>query len=196
MWRYAGWWKYKTDAYKTLPVSFLLSHKYLQWWLIWWTMRRTRGGEEVWSIGLQVYTSESSNYCRVIFTQTTDAGEKVNHNYKIQLSRTKCNYWWYRYWFICPCSGRRCSILYLQPNGIFCDRVALDLVYDSQYVNKNYRWLDKIMWSWKADELYASIKYKYRNGKPTRKYRRYLKMTEYSEYDYRKAMDFLTRGSK
>jgi hypothetical protein len=53
--------------------------------------------------------------------------------YAVSLVTTECNYGGRRWWFICPCSGRRCAKLHLPPGGqIFAARKAYKLSYRSQ----------------------------------------------------------------
>ena len=69
----------------------------------------------------------------------------------------------------------------LHKDGHFYCRKCLNLCYDKQLESKQGR-----LWSIvypsrdeedEAEKLYTEIKYPIRNGKPTRKQRRYLKLT-------------------
>ena len=114
---------------------------------------------------------------RVYFMQTNrETWEKKRFDYKIQLTSTPCNYWGYRYWFVCPCGWNRSNKLYLQGNWIFASRKTLWLKYEDQNQSKKRREMNMVFWKeYEARELYKTIKYKWRNGKPTRKYKSYMK---------------------
>ena len=114
---------------------------------------------------------------RVYFTQTdNNTWKKEQFDYKIQLTSTPCNYWGCRYWFICPCGWNRSNKLYLQGNWIFASRKTLWLKYEDQNQSKKRREMNMVFWKeYEARELYKTIKYKWRNGKPTRKYKSYMK---------------------
>ena len=59
----------------------------------------------------------------------------------------------------------------------FYCRKCNNLCYSDQNQGKIYRFLNKVYPKYnQADHLYATIKYKYRNGKMTRKYARYCKL--------------------
>jgi len=180
MWRYYYWeWKTSVEDYsKTLNIKFLKKYWYLDklvneksWWLYW-----KINWEDNWNIWVEVNKWETNWYIRVYFTQTSSEWVKKQLDYKITLTTTKCNYWWVRWWFLCPCKWNRCSILYLQNNWIFASRKTLDLCYDEQKKSKKYRELNNIFISDNIQRLMWKIKYPYRNWKPTRKMKKVLKL--------------------
>ena len=208
MWRYKDYSKWYVEDYtKTLSIWFLKKHWYLDadydwlhtWgitWSVWW--------REVWSIGFQVHTkrynkvlTSSHNiekfsqvrtdreymlkkFLRVYFTQTdNNTWEKKDFKYDIRLESTKCNYWGVRWWFICPCKQNRCWKLYLQSNWYFASRKTLWLRYYDQNRSKKWREFDSIFpKDIQALKIYETIKYPYRNGKPTRKYKSFLRLSK------------------
>jgi hypothetical protein len=119
---------------------------------------------------------------QVQFTQTDrDTLKKTEFDYKIRIEATYCHYGGFRWWFLDPCSREsiRCSILYFQSNGHFAGRKTLNLVYESQNTSRTIRFWNSIFPDYnKLNPLEKSIKYPYRNGKPTRKMRRFLKLSE------------------
>lgn len=149
------------------------------------TSQWTRNGEPNGSISFILTKDDYRGNVRVYFTQTSSStGEKKEHDYIIQLESTPCHLWGRRWWFICPCRWNRCAKLYMQNNGIFASRKTLNLSYESRNTSKRWRYLDSVFWKGSGEEqyqLHKSIKYPYRNGKPTRKMRKYLKMT-YTPY--------------
>lgn len=180
MWRMYWTWKEKTNNYlRKLNIAFLKKHWYLDkdisykrgsiYWSISW--------QENWNIWIEISKWKEDWFLRVFFTQTdNDTRKKERFDYKINLASTVCNYWGVRWWFLCPISWIRCSILYLQNNWIFGSRKALWLCYEKQNMDKKWRNLAKLFPDeYKAQEIYKTIKYKYRNWKETRKYKRYLK---------------------
>ena len=184
MWRYYYWeWKNSVEDYsKTIDIKFLKKYWYLdkwvdykKWWLYW-----KRNWEDNWNIWVELNKSETNWYVRVTFTQTSYDWEKNELDYKIPLVSTPCNYWWVRWWFLCPCKENRCSILYLQNNWIFASRKTLDLCYDEQKKSKRRRYMSYIMWDafTKIELIRRTMKYPVRNWKWTRKARRILKLQE------------------
>ncbi len=133
------------------------------------------------NIGMQIHIWETTGSVRVYFTQTDRSiWEEKSHNYTISLISTPCNYGGKRWWFVCPLKGNKCTILYLQNNGLFGSRKTLNLCYDGQKESKKYRYLSYIMGmnKTKALVLREKMKYPYRNGKPTKKLERFFRLSE------------------
>lgn len=175
MWRYSWLSKWTTDYYpKYLSIQFLKEHWYLdknrslKSWGIEWKIN----GSNIW---LDVSKWEDTGIVRVYF-RFIESNEQFDYN--IKLVSTKCNYWWIRWWFECPCKWNRCWVLYMQDNWIFASRKSLDLCYSSQKETKRSKYLYSLFWSntIKAKMLLNTIKYKHRNWKPTRKYERAIKL--------------------
>ena len=182
MWRYYYWeWKTSVEDYsKTIDIKFLKTYGYLDKWLYSrkWGLYWKRNWEDNWNIWVEINKWDTSWYIRVTFTQTNMDWEKKELDYKIQLVSTPCNYWGVRWWLLCPCKWNRCSILYKQNNWIFASRKTLDLCYGDQKESKRYRYMSYLMWK-PFNDMYLlkdKIKYPYRNWKPTRKMRRFLKL--------------------
>lgn len=180
MWRYYWNWRNSVEDYKTIDIKFLKIYWYLDkwvdiksWWLYW-----KRNWQNNWNIWIEVNKWENTWYLRVTFSQTNYNSEKRKLDYKIPLVSTSCNYWWIRWWFLCPCRWNRCSILYLQSNWIFASRKTLNLCYKSQKESKLARFYWKYLFSnyEKIEELKRTIKYPFRNWKPTRKIIRLMKL--------------------
>lgn len=61
-------------------------------------------------------------------------------DYRIQLETTRPSFGGLRWWFICPCSGRRAAKLHLPPGGkYFAHRKAYDLTYRSCQESGKFR---------------------------------------------------------
>lgn len=97
-----------------------------------WTDTET--GEQKSSIGYEADTSDPYNaFLRIHYT-LIDRDKKID--YKIRLSRTEAHYGGWRWWFICPHTGRRVAKLYLPSGGdIFASRHAYRLAYESQSID-------------------------------------------------------------
>ena len=180
--------KYTVEDYpKTLSIFSFKRDKFLEKWKLHniGTSAWSRNGEQFSKIWIEVNRNEYEGTLRVFFTQTDrNTQEKKDFDYIIQMTTTECHIWGgRRWWFICPCRGDRCAKLYLQDNGYFASRKTLWLSYESKNKSRYWRYLDSVFGPNEEDlsTLYASIKYQYRNWKPTRKMKRYLKMS-YSPY--------------
>lgn len=132
------------------------------------------------SMKLCVCNSEDKSYVVLIFTKTDEQTlEENKYELLIHLSKTKCNYWWYRHRFICRNCQKRYTHLYLWENSYFYCRKCLNLCYPEQKVSKLRRnGLNFLRNKEEANETYSTIKYMYRNGKKTRKYLRYCRLNE------------------
>jgi len=175
--------KYTVEDYpKTLSIFNFKRDKFLEKWKLHniGTSTWSRNGEQFSRIGIEMTRNEYEGTLRVYFTQTDrNSPEKKDFDYIIKLTTTECHIWsGRRWWFICPCKGNRCAKLYLQDNGYFASRSTLWLSYESRNRSRYYRYLDSVFWASERDllELHKTIKYPYRNGQPTRKMKRYLKM--------------------
>ena len=133
------------------------------------------------NISIQVNIVGDSWTVRVYFTQSNrTTWEEKSMDYNIDLISTPCNYGGKRWWLVCPLRWNKCTILYLQNNGLFGSRKTLNLCYDGQKESKKYRYLSYIMGmnKTKALVLREKIKYPYRNGKPTKKLERFFRLSE------------------
>jgi len=109
---------------RSVSISFLKKHGYLsepccKSGTITWT---NSFGEKTSSIGVSVYTLYENKYVRFYYTITKrNTGEKIECDYKVQLTTTPCHFGGVRYWFICPIinngisCGRRVGVLYQPP---------------------------------------------------------------------------------
>lgn len=163
----------KTLSIKNFKNSWFLDWNYKKWKTTWYL-----NWEEIWNIWLEIVKDDFSWYLRVFFSQTDYYWKKEYFDYKIDLVTTKCNYWWVRRYFLCPCKKNKCEILYLQNNWIFASRKTLDLCYERQKESKKFRKLWFLLCDnfTKILEIKETIKYPFRNWKPTRKMKRILKL--------------------
>lgn len=139
------------------------------------------------SVSIQVETGDYEEYLRICYTHTNNySDEKTDFDYKIPLVSTQCNLGGKRYWFQCPWyhngvyCGRRVSVLYLGGQRFAC-RHCYDLSYASKNQNRKgyFSLFGKILDAErKMEELEKKIKPRFYRGKPTRKYRRLLKLEQ------------------
>jgi len=176
MWRYGGYGKDCVDDNKSINIVKFKKWGYLD--------NKYNTGTITWSRNWEVYSRMgvsilADNSCITFDFTGTDSQtqEKKNYNHPITLVHTPCTYGGYRYWFVCPTCNQKKGILYLK-NFRFACRNCLNLCYEWQKESKNYRLFYKLFpREVKAEEIYKTIKYPYRNGKPTRKYKSYLRLT-------------------
>lgn len=121
-----------------------------------------------------------------------DGEEWRNIEYSIPLLSTPCKYGNVRWWFQCPMHksgrycGRRVAKLYLAGGSeYFACRHCYDLAYQSQMEGGKIR-LGKVYES-DVEKAYDEIKRMYYKGKPTRRYRRYLRLRDKMDDSWIKA---------
>ena len=163
-----------------------------------WT-RRSSGHKS--SIGIVVDIKEL--YAKVNYTNTNGrTGEKTDLDYKINLTTTPCNFGGVRYWFRCPIvkdgqyCGCRTGALYIAGGGkYFGCRDCYNLSYESRNESRLGRSDGigyNIILKRQIEELGEKIKRRYYAGKPTRKYRRILKLQErYDSIDIERMYELL-----
>lgn len=108
------------------------------------------------------------------------SGETTNINYAVALTCTLCNYDGKRYWFICPLStndlacGRRVGVLYRVDKYFGC-RHCMRIAYTSQMYGGSYKGFVSAPDIEKAE---SEVKRWHYRGKPTRKYRKVIRLNE------------------
>ena len=188
-----------------LSIFWLKKHRYLDGgWRsggIKWTYGLS-GNES--SIGFDVYTNwrewedtsnwtneelkeyeertVKENYIRLHYTHTDRlSGEKESMNNRVELTTTTCNYGGKRYWFICPLikngkyCGRRVGVLFSIGKWFGC-RHCGEIAYAAQMKGGKFRG-SSVSYP-DIERLEKEIKRYYYNGKPTRKYRRLVRMEQ------------------
>jgi len=126
----------------SIDIFWLNQHKYLY---------GHRGGRLEWrnsrgyltgtiSVEVKIDDDDSNkNYIRFMYSRTSRfSDEKEDFDYKAGITKTRCNYGGFRYWFICPLvtnsqvCDRRVAKLYLPPGGkYFGCRHCYNLTYTS-----------------------------------------------------------------
>lgn len=171
-----------------LSIFFLKKHGYLPQGQSWryGGIKWSRGDWEnnmnfnVKTSGDEYETRETS-YIRLLYTVTVRrTGEKTDMDYKIPLVTTPCNYGGKRYWFICELSkngcycGRRVGVIYSVDKWFGC-RYCANIAYQAQFEGGRFR---VGVTEPDVERAYNEVKAQYYNGKPTRKYKRYLRLRE------------------
>jgi hypothetical protein len=191
--------KTEADNIKKISTSFLRKHGYFIGWksgTITWT-RSGFWGEDKSSVGVEVSTMNDENYLRIHYTQTdNNTQEKKNFDYKIPLITTPCPYGGKRYWFTCPMSrngkycGRKVSVIYKDGDYFAC-RHCYNLTYSSRNQGGRYKGFLSMA---DVDEAREKVKRYHYRGKPTKKYLRYLKISEKFDRDFER--DLLKLNSR
>lgn len=180
------------DEVKTVSISLLSKYGYLkpnnwQGGTITWS----RNGSKTGSISIRVSTQPESPYLELDY--------KCNElpiNYRVQLVSAPSNLGkgvvWY---FVCPCTGKRCRKLYLAETYFYHRSAFRGCMYEKQTLSKKNRYLDQRLRAYFQtdilfEQLYRKHFKKQYAGLPTKKYlklTRQLKSAEkitYNEIEY------------
>ncbi len=109
-----------TASATRLELKFLLENGYIKLGChITGSINWNRNGEPSGSIRYESKLTEEEQYIRVYYTHTNSyTGEKKDYDYQIYLDEVPTNIGnGKRYYFICPMSGRRATILYMAYNS-------------------------------------------------------------------------------
>ncbi len=186
--------KQEAEWSNRLPIFFLKKNEYLPKdnGYCSGTINWSYNGENKSSIGFVVNIEENeNNYIRLQYTHTDSwSGQRESMDYKIKLTTTPCNYGGKRYWFICPLSkngrycGQRVGVLFSIDKWFGC-RHCGDICYASQLESGSFR-VGSVTEP-DVEKAYAEIKRFYYNGKPTKSYKRYLRLREKMDNSWTKA---------
>lgn len=167
----------------SLSVFFLKKHGYLSGSWMRGTVNWTSGWGYKSSIGVESKTKDNKPIAiRLNYTNTNYDGEKNKMDFEVSLNTTKCNYGGVRYWFVCPLykngvyCGRRVGVLYSIGKWFGC-RYCGEIAYRSQFAG-GFTKLAGSICEPDVEKAYKAVKREYYNGKPTRKYRRYLGLSK------------------
>ncbi len=138
----------------------------------------SREGRQTASIGVSVVidSTEGSYMSMQYRSQSHGSSEWADRDYRVQLEALPCRYGGRKWFFRCPLGHcqRRSRYLYCY-QGLFICRRCTGLWYDSQtYTTNQYRLLQNL---YDAEKLEYTLKRRFYRGQPTRKYRRYLKLS-------------------
>lgn len=142
-------------------------------------------GECQSNVGFRVQireAEEDAGYIELIYAVIAGlTGEKTELEYKIRLIATPCNYGGRRYWFECPITnngeycGRRVGVIYTVGKLFGCRHCA-NIAYRAQFESGKYR--VGACTKPNIQDALTEAKTRYYNGRPTRKFKRYLRLRE------------------
>jgi len=134
---------------------------------------------------IKKYEIKKQNYIRLYYTHTDrSSGERSEMDYIIELVTTPCNYGGVRYWFICPLSkngqycGKRIGVIYMIGKWFGC-RHCGNIAYQSQFESEKYKGFVSIP---DIEEAEKEVKRYFYRGKPTRKYRKVIRLNKKFEW--------------
>lgn len=178
----------QSSAFK---ISFLKKHGYLDpdYSYLSGTITWTHGFSDTQnSIGFSVHrdnwgTEDEDVYVILKYTYSDHwTNEKSDMELKVPLTTTPCHFGGKRYWFVCPLykngvyCGRRVGVLYFMGKYFGC-RHCGDVAYQSQFASGISKTAGSICEP-DVDKAYEEVKTKFYKGRPTRKYRRYLRLRD------------------
>ena len=176
--------KQEAEWSNRLSTRFLKKHGYLESGWRYGGIKWTYGmsGNES-SIGFNVSIGgDEGDYIKLQYTHTNrGTDEKESMDYRVELASTPCNYGGKRYWFICPLTkngkycGRRVGVLFCIGKWFGC-RHCGEIAYAAQMRGGKYRGSSVCLPDIERAE--QEVKRYYYNGKPTRKYRRVMRLNE------------------
>ena len=151
-------------------------------WMFGWSENKN-------SIGFSVSTKmpRGGDHIRLHYTHTDNStGEKEKLDYQVRLVTTPCHFGGERFWFICPLykngqyCGRRVGVLYLVSKYFGCRKCG-NIAYASQMKGGRFRGSSVSIPD--IEQAENEIKRYYYKGRPTRKYRRLVRMNAKLERD-------------
>lgn len=195
--------KTEADGLKKISAAFLKKHGYFDAGWRSGTITWTSGWDEhKSSVGIEVSTSDEGGYLRIHYTQTDrDTGDKKDFDYKIPLTTTPCRYGGKRYWFTCPMyhnqiyCGRRVGVLYKNGDFFAC-RHCNDLTYESRNLSGWAKSVGAVISCPELEKLEGELTKRYYRGRPTKRYQRFLKKEDKSEYQLIVAAGMLGIGRR
>lgn len=123
--------------------------------------------------------------------------EKSDMDFKIPLTTTPCKYGGVRYWFICPLSkngqycGRRVGVIYSIGKWFGC-RHCGEIAYAKQMEGGKFRWNGVSIPD--IEKAEQEVKRYYYKGRPTRKYRRVIRLNDKFETSFAMLAARLDKG--
>lgn len=167
-----------TDEVKRIDLTFLRKAGYLCGWTrrsISWSYGDRPSGSVTAEFSVIEY--EDDHYMELDYKIRSGPTEEWRPlKYRVPLVYTLCPFGGRRWWFICPNTRcrRRNRVLY-ECGDYFVCRKCTRLLYESQkYLRPDLKLFDDLF---KAERFERNLKRRYYRGKPTRKYRKYLKLT-------------------
>lgn len=180
--------KQEADGMKQVSVAFLRKHGYFEEGWHNGKITWSRQGRETGNISIYSLLNEYEQYVRFVYTQTDrHTGEKSDYDYKVSLTTTDCYFGGKRYWFVCPWyvnekyCGKRVGVLYLGTKHFAC-RHCHNLTYNSRNLGGIAKSMGQTISFPELERLENDAKRKSYAGKITKKYMRYVKKYDKSNY--------------
>ncbi|MGB2580625.1 MAG: hypothetical protein WBC83_02925 [Minisyncoccia bacterium] len=189
-----------TEGAKRIELPWLKKHNYLNGYGR-GNMQWSQNGNPTGNINIKVYTTTEP---RIEFSYKIKKHSETIWNemdYQFQMVKIPCHFGGFKWYFVCGLyknqvyCGRRARILYEVGNYFGCRKCA-DLSYESCNEGKRFRGglFRILMKESEAEDFYLSLKRKFYKGKPTRKYRKYLRLENLSDKDVEEAERVLKSG--
>ena len=108
----------------------------------------SRNNKQFASIGYSRFLDNPADmYIRLNYSITPHNQEAINLDYQIQIITTPANFGGHRFWFICPVTFKKATVLYSSSRyQKFFSRHAIGLLYQSQSENHGYRMLYRMLY--------------------------------------------------
>ncbi len=122
--------------------------------------------------------SPTGNHMQLDYrVRNNDSEEWKGMKYNVPMVSTPCHFGGIRWWFTCPNTlcNRRCRKLYCHRSYFICKKCT-GYWYDSQ-VWKNKKWRLITRYFDASDYYQENVKRQFYNGKPTKKYIKYLRLS-------------------
>lgn len=190
-----------TEQAKRIELSWLKKQNFLSGYRyenISWSMN----GSPTGNINIQVDTSSENPNIKFIYkVRPHGDGEWTDMNFSFRMESLPCRFGGKKWFFICGLyknsqyCGRRVRILYQTGNYYGCRHCA-ELSYESCNVSGLQKGFGKIISIPDLEKMEAEVKRTHYRGKPTRKYLRYLRMSDRFETSFGGMMMLLGRRNK
>src|SRR3989344_2919599 len=146
-----------------------------------WTYGTNDKGSSI-SFTVKIKEDGEEDNINLRYTHTSrDTGMKEDMDYKVPLTTTPCNLGGKRYWFICSLyknavyCGRRVGVLFCIGKWFGC-RHCGNIAYAAQMEGGRFR-VGSVTEP-VVEKARQEVKREYYNGKPTRSYKRYLRLRD------------------
>jgi hypothetical protein len=159
---------------KRIEISFLRKQGYLEQGCIRsGTLSWSRNGQPTGSISISSSIQPEEAYIRLVYSITDRNGEKTDIDYRIDLVSVPSNLGWgNRWYFLCPFTFKRCSILYKVPDSYYWKHreAFTHFYYESQLTAASCKPFMFMVYERKQQELLEGRKRvrRFYKGKPTR----------------------------
>ncbi len=180
-----------TEGAKRIELAWLKKHRYLGGFFG-GTLSWSSNGESTGSINIRINTSSDNPNIEFDYkTKGYSESEWKEIKYSLSMVSIPCRFGGKKWFFVCGLyknniyCGKKARNLYKVGDYFGCRKCA-NLSYQSCNESKKYTGMYKLLSQhWKSEEYYEkNVKRCFYKGKPTRKYKRYLKIDgNYTEKD-------------